>query len=170
MIHTEHFRKADENYEIRHDDKGNCIHVYYKDGEAIIFPTLENLVRRIYFGEENERFYMNESDLNKLYNSEKYSYFDLKQIAEEINNQPKSNKFARKCSITGEGINAGFVIGDGDFYLKDDLQILDNWIKEKTEYADRNEAYNDDYHYYTEWEDESDFQYEMIDGVLTEIE
>jgi len=85
-------------------------------------------------------------------------------------NQAKSNKFARKCSITGEGINAGFVIDDGEFYLKDDVQILDNWIKEKTEYADRNEAYNDDYYYYTEWEDESDFQYEMIDGVLTEIE
>jgi len=32
------------------------------------------------------------------------------------------------------------------------------------------EAYDDDAYYWTEWEDEDDFQYEVIDGKLVEID
>lgn len=34
MLHNEHLSKADELYEVRHDEKGNVIHVFIKDGEA----------------------------------------------------------------------------------------------------------------------------------------
>ena len=83
MIHNEHLRKADESYEIRHDNHGNAVHVYIKDGEAIIFPTLEDFIRRVYFGEEVERFYVSEEDLESLYGGS-YSYYDMKKKGGEL--------------------------------------------------------------------------------------
>lgn len=85
MIHSEHLRKADENYEIRHDNSGNVIHVYHTDGDAIVFPTLHDLVARIYFGEEVERFYCTEEFLSDLYDSSSYNYYTLKKFAERVN-------------------------------------------------------------------------------------
>jgi hypothetical protein len=86
MLHNEHLRKADELYECRHDNNFNAIHVYIKDGEAIIFPTLDSLVRRVYFGEEVERFYVNEDILEELYDRDEYDYYELKNIVlTEIN-------------------------------------------------------------------------------------
>ena len=35
MIHTEHLRKADESYEVRHDNNGNAVHAYIKDGKVL---------------------------------------------------------------------------------------------------------------------------------------
>lgn len=80
MLHNEHLKKADELYEVRHDGSGNVIHVTIKDGEAIIFPSLDCLVRRHYFGEEVERFYLSEEELSDMYGSETYSYYELKKI------------------------------------------------------------------------------------------
>jgi len=80
MLHNEHLRKSDESYECRHDNNGNVIHVYIKDGEAIIFPTLDDLVKRIYFGEEVERFYIDEDRLSELYDSDEYNYYELKEF------------------------------------------------------------------------------------------
>jgi hypothetical protein len=80
MIHNEHLTKADELYEIRHDNNGNAIHVFIKDGEAIIFPTLHDLVQRIYFGKEVERFYLEEESLEAMYNKNVYNYYELKSI------------------------------------------------------------------------------------------
>lgn len=86
MLHNEHLRKADELYECRHDNNGNVIHIYIKDGEAIVFPTLDCLVRRLYFGEEVERFYVNEDILEELYDRDEYDYYELKNIVlTEIN-------------------------------------------------------------------------------------
>lgn len=80
MLHNEHLRKSDELYECRHDDNGNVIHVYVKDGEAIVFPTLDDLVKRIYFGKEVERFYIDEDRLSELYDSGEYCYYELKDF------------------------------------------------------------------------------------------
>lgn len=88
MLHNEHLRKADESYEIRHDHNGNAIHVFITDGEAIIFPTLHDLILRVYFGEEVERFYVSEADLSTLYESRSYSYYDLKAEADRLNQLP----------------------------------------------------------------------------------
>lgn len=88
MIHNEHLRKADETYEIRHDNQGNAIHVIVKDGEAVIYPTLHDLVLHQYLGrwEISERFYLNEDELSGLYDNEKYDYYTLK------NNHLNGNK------------------------------------------------------------------------------
>ena len=79
MLHNEHFRRADELYEIRHDDKGNAIHVYIKDGEAIIFPTLLDFFSYMMEGEDVERWYLSdEDDLGDIYISKDYDYYTLK--------------------------------------------------------------------------------------------
>jgi ribosomal protein S19 len=78
MTHNEHLRKADELYEVRHDNNGNAIHVYIKDGEAIIFPSLHDFVTRIYYGQEVERFYVKEEALFDMYTENAYDYYTLK--------------------------------------------------------------------------------------------
>lgn len=82
MIHNEHLRKADESYEIRHDDKGNAMHLIIKDGEAVVYPTLHDLVMHNYFGQDRERFYLPEDCLDTLYDSKEYSYYKIKYTTE----------------------------------------------------------------------------------------
>ena len=85
MIHTEHLRKGDESYSIRHDDKGNAIYEFYKDGYYIMFPTLHDFVAYLYLGEgQTERFYVNGVDIDELYESDMYDYWSLKKLAEAI--------------------------------------------------------------------------------------
>lgn len=86
-------------------------------------------------------------------------------------------KFARKCSATNVGMNEGYVVNDGDEYFanKSDLVkwLRDRNVDEYNELSDEfllEEAYSLDEFYWTEWYDEEDHQYEMINGVLTEIE
>jgi hypothetical protein len=85
MLHNEHLRKADELYEVRHDDNGNAIHVFIKDGEAIVFQNLNDFVFYNYFGSPDiERFYLDEEQLARLYIYDIYDYYSLKEIAEKI--------------------------------------------------------------------------------------
>jgi hypothetical protein len=91
MTHNEHLRKADESYEIRHDNNGNAIHVLIKDGEAIVFPTLHDFVSRVYFGQEVEQFYCPEELLSDLYESDSYYYYTLKEFCERVNNELSIN-------------------------------------------------------------------------------
>lgn len=82
--------------------------------------------------------------------------------------------FARKCSITNQGINEGYVVGDGDMYFSD-VEHLINWLKSKGGMEGLSdefilaEAYEMNEYYYTEW-DEDDHQYIMQNGILTEIQ
>ena len=78
-------------------------------------------------------------------------------------------KYARKCDITGKGMDEGYCIGDGEMYIKEHFAMLQH-ITDETDYSTIEEAYDDDYYYYTEWEDISEWQYVEINGVLTEIE
>ena len=76
-------------------------------------------------------------------------------------------KFARKCDVTGRGINEGYVLGDGELYfaekehLLDNLKQMDEWcgVKLKYLFSDDDELleyfYEQEYYYYTEW-DEND--------------
>ena len=64
-------------------------------------------------------------------------------------------KYARQCSITGEGMNDGWVINDGEMYLKYENDVF-LWAKENG--CDTlEEAFDDDVIYYTEWEDEYEY-------------
>jgi len=77
-------------------------------------------------------------------------------------------KFARKCDITGEGMDKGWCIGDGEMYIKYERDALAEAVRHG--YTDLSEAFDDGLMYWTEWEVPFDYQYEVIDGVLTEIE
>lgn len=60
-------------------------------------------------------------------------------------------RYARKCSITHEGMNEGWFTSD-DTYIKYEEDLI-KWCEEKG-YADRDEAYEDGAMYYTEWDSE----------------
>lgn len=72
--------------------------------------------------------------------------------------------FARQCSATGEGMNEGWIVNDGEYYFKYEEDALAH--AKEMGYADLDEAYDNEEFYYTEWEDEDDYEYELIDGKL----
>ena len=78
-----------------------------------------------------------------------------------------STKYARACDITGEGMNEGYCIRDGNMYIKYEVDLIkhirDAEKEGSTEYtADMtdefllNDYYNAGYYYKTDWEDEDD--------------
>jgi hypothetical protein len=71
-------------------------------------------------------------------------------------------KFARKCSITGEGMNAGFCFFDGETYIKDEFEAI-NYAK-SLGYDSLDEAYEASVYYYTEWEIEDGEVYYDLAG------
>ena len=76
--------------------------------------------------------------------------------------------FARQCSITGEGMNEGWVGGFfGGMYFKYEQDAL-KWCQSKG-YKDIDDAYDNEALYYTEWEDADDYEYELVDGKLIEL-
>lgn len=82
MIHNENLRTADELYEIRNDDGGNALHIYIKDGNAIIYQCLDDLIQHIYFGKQTDRIYCSEDSLIDIYDSNVY---ELSEIANQFN-------------------------------------------------------------------------------------
>ena len=61
-----------------------------------------------------------------------------------------NTKYERTCDVTGEGMNEGYCIENGCMYIKSHLDMLHH-ITDETDYATMEEAYEDDYYYYTEW-------------------
>lgn len=89
-------------------------------------------------------------------------------------------KWARKCSATNEGMNEGYCVGNGEKYFKNEKDLI-KYLREvvlegdphKDELSDEfilNEAYELEEYYWTEWEDEDDFQYIEVDGEVFELE
>lgn len=81
MTHNEHLRKADETYEVRHDNCDNAIHVYIKDGYAKIFGSLDDFINYIY-GIDNSREYIevDEGMLDSIYDSDAYTLNQVKNF------------------------------------------------------------------------------------------
>ena len=88
--------------------------------------------------------------------------------------------WARKCDATGEGMNKGFCVDDGMAYFKYDkdmVKYLRDYEKDfkidpnknKTDEEILEEYYQSDYYYWTEWEDEEEYQYKEINGKLIEL-
>ncbi len=78
-------------------------------------------------------------------------------------------KFARRCDATGRGMNEGYVVGDGELYFSEKEHLLEHlrgldWVDangnrsaDLTDDEDIMEYfYNEDYYYYTEWEEIDD--------------
>ena len=63
-------------------------------------------------------------------------------------------KYARRCDVTQEGMNEGYCIQDGLMYIKHDSD-MEKHI-EGTDYDTVEDAYEDDYYYYTDWFDTID--------------
>ncbi len=90
-------------------------------------------------------------------------------------NKKQITFWARKCDITGEGMYEGYLIEDGFMYIKYDkdmikhLRQIDKDEQTKTDDELYEEYYENDYYYWTEWEDhEYEHQYVEIDGVMYE--
>jgi hypothetical protein len=86
-------------------------------------------------------------------------------------------KYARRCDITGEGINEGYIVHDGEMHIKyekDLIALLRSWgVDEKNELSDEYilaESYQLGEYYWTEWECPTDLRYEEVDGKLIELE
>lgn len=86
----------------------------------------------------------------------------------------KAKLYARKCSITGKGMNDGFVIKSFFTYYIAKFSDCSEWLKTNWEMTIK-EAYlyseeeGGDAFYWTAWEDPKDYQYIEIDGELHEI-
>jgi len=80
-------------------------------------------------------------------------------------------KFARKCSATGKGINEGYCVNDGDFYFSEESQLV-KWLRDRdvdgtNELSDEfilKEAYDLEEYYYTEWDAEDEDEWYDEDG------
>lgn len=78
-------------------------------------------------------------------------------------------KYARQCSVTGEGMNSGWVWYDGTFYTKYERDTARELHKDFDEEWKSHEwsdeqiismAYDSQVLYWTEWEDESEYDFE----------
>jgi hypothetical protein len=83
-------------------------------------------------------------------------------------------KFARVCDITNEGMNEGYCIGDELMYIKHEKDFVQHLkdIKFSDEELTDEElvelAYEEEYYYWTEWEELDDDYYYLEDGTLVE--
>jgi hypothetical protein len=88
-------------------------------------------------------------------------------------------KFARRCDATGKGINEGYVVGDGELYFADKEHLLEHlrtldWVdcngKKSTDCVTDDALlkyfYNEDYYYYTEWDEIDDDEWYDEDGSI----
>jgi len=80
----------------------------------------------------------------------------------------EGEKYARKCSKTGEAMNEGWCFGDGQDYAKYEDGAIE--LAKEYGYSSLADAYVHDGGYWTCWEDEDDYQYQMINGELIEIQ
>ena len=92
------------------------------------------------------------------------------------------DKYARRCDITGLGMNEGYVIVDGDMYIASKEDLLIHLKGLDYEDADGKQVnglglsdddliefyYNEEYCYWTEWEEVDDDFCFTEDGELIE--
>jgi hypothetical protein len=91
MTHNEHLRKADELYEVRHDNCGNALHVYIKDGYAKIFGSLNDFIRYIYKDDVYIDFIeVAEEMLESIYETQAYT---LHQVKNFVISKQESDEF-----------------------------------------------------------------------------
>jgi hypothetical protein len=81
-------------------------------------------------------------------------------------------KFARRCDITGRGMNEGYVVGAGDLYFSEKEDFVE-WLKDvakeegldfETDSVMMEHYYDEELYYYTEWDELDDDVYYDADG------
>ena len=86
----------------------------------------------------------------------------IEQVFNEIKNRKKPEKFARKDTKTGKGMNEGFCFGDGEAYFEEEEDAETHAIS--WGYKNLKEAYRDEAYYFTEWEVEEGETWYGADG------
>jgi hypothetical protein len=81
----------------------------------------------------------------------------------------KGDKYARKCDKCGQGMNEGFCIYEGEEYYCSDECLHSVYSKSVWEGMYDAEDIGNSPSYWTQWEDEEDYQYQIINGILEEI-
>lgn len=77
----------------------------------------------------------------------------------------KEEKYARLCTCCGKGMNEGY-FANYEYFCSDSCLHTEFSAQEWEELASGED--NDEF-YWTEWEDIEDYQYQIINGVLEEI-
>jgi hypothetical protein len=82
----------------------------------------------------------------------------------------KGDKYARKCSHCDKGMNEGYVVGGGDEYYCTDECL--HKVYTPKEWNEEMCIYENDDNYWTSWwdEDEEDYQYQIINNRLVDVE
>lgn len=83
------------------------------------------------------------------------------QILDIINNEIEI--YPRVCSVTGEGMYEGFVIGDGNEYVKYEEDLFPLL---KPYYTTLEEAATDEAYYWTEWMEEEEEMYDINGNLI----
>jgi hypothetical protein len=100
---------------------------------------------------------------NSIYTEEMVQCEVVKEVV-------KGDKYARKCTCCGKGMNEGY-FADYEYFCSDSCLHTEYTAKEWQELASdgvEDEESNDSY-YWTEW-DSVDNDYQIIDGELQEID
>jgi hypothetical protein len=100
---------------------------------------------------------------DEIYEEEMQQFNVIKEVV-------KGDKYARKCSCCDKGMNEGY-FANYEYFCSDSCLRTEYSAKEWEELASdgvEDEESNDSY-YWTEWEDEEDYQYQIINGILEEI-
>jgi hypothetical protein len=105
----------------------------------------------------SKREYSREAAIQVGREREQIAIFDLEYF-EEI--ACEETVYVRKCDVTGKGMNQGWLFGDA-YYVAGESDALAYCIENG--YSSIQEAYDDDFGYYTEWSDEDAWEGELFD-------
>ena len=93
---------------------------------------------------------------------------ELKQcnVIEEV---VKGDKYARCCTCCGKGMNEGY-FADYEYFCSDSCLHTEYSAVYWEVLCKESDDNGDNEYYWTQWEDESDYQYQIIDGKLEEMD
>jgi hypothetical protein len=94
---------------------------------------------------------------------------EMKQC-EVIEEVVKGDKYARKCDKCGQGMNEGYCIYEGEEYYCSDECLHSVYSKSVWEGMFDAEDIGNSPSYWTQWEDIEDYQYQIINGILEELD
>lgn len=90
---------------------------------------------------------------------------DQCNVVEEV---VKGDKYARSCNCCGKGMNEGY-FADYEYFCSDSCLRTEYSAIHWETLCKESEDNGDNEYYWTQWEDESDYQYQIIDGEITSI-
>jgi hypothetical protein len=110
----------------------------------------------------SKREYSREAAIQTGIDRDQIAIFDLEYFEEIACDQ---TVYVRKCDVTGKGMNQGWLFGDG-YYVAEESDALEYCIENG--YSSIQEAFDDDFGYYTEWtvEDAWDETYDKDGNTL----